>query len=92
MKFFFHLHGNDTGKLTISKTENKMTFFNRYGDHGPMWQRGQLYINVTGNYKVSQTIFLRFSIFFFCRLFKKENEIKVMFTVSARFYESDNCL
>lgn len=74
IKFFFRLHGNEAGMLKIETyniiTGKSRTIFDRYGNHGVTWQTGQLYINITGDYKVcnsacSSTFVLAF---FFCLL------------------------
>ncbi len=56
MAFFFYLHGNYTGVLNIEtkkESEDPKLIFSRYGDHGMTWQRAQVHINITGEYKVT---------------------------------------
>ena len=58
MTFYFHLYGNKTGffdietKLLRSGSTPKL-IFRRYGNHGMTWQRAQVYINITEDYRVT---------------------------------------
>ena len=48
MKFYFYLHGNETGSLTIetiTEANNKEIVFHRYGNHGHRWTYGQVYLS-----------------------------------------------
>ena len=66
MTFFFHLYGNETGLLYIETQQgnkNPTLIFRRYGNHGMTWQRAQVYINISGEYKVTctSTFILKFN-------------------------------
>ena len=55
MEFYFHLYGNHTGVFDVETkqgSEKSKSIFRRYGNYGMTWQRAQVYINITGEYKV----------------------------------------
>ena len=60
MRFYFYLHGNETGYLRIGTKKQKLSYehvvFNHYGNHGHKWNLAQIYLDFspTDVYQVSE--------------------------------------
>ena len=68
MAFYFHLYGNRTGVFDVETkqgSEKSKSIFRRYGNHGMTWQRAQVYINITGEYKVIVAVNFGFKLTLF---------------------------